>query len=62
MVCSGALGAGKTTFAQGLAAGLGVSGAVTSPTFVLARAHKTTTGLAFVHADAYRLGAVPDPL
>jgi tRNA threonylcarbamoyladenosine biosynthesis protein TsaE len=62
VVCSGALGAGKTTFAQGLAAGLGVSAAVTSPTFVLARTHKTPTGLSFVHADAYRLGAVADPL
>ena len=35
----GPLGAGKTTFTQGLAAGLGVAGPVTSPTFVIAREH-----------------------
>jgi tRNA threonylcarbamoyladenosine biosynthesis protein TsaE len=62
IVCVGELGAGKTTFAQGVGQGLGVTGAVTSPTFVLARAHDTAGGVPFVHADAYRLGAVADPL
>jgi tRNA threonylcarbamoyladenosine biosynthesis protein TsaE len=62
IVCVGDLGAGKTTFAQGVGAGLGVEGAVTSPTFVLARAQRSRTGVPFVHADAYRLGAVRDPL
>jgi tRNA threonylcarbamoyladenosine biosynthesis protein TsaE len=63
IVCIGGLGAGKTTFAQGVGAGLGVRGAVTSPTFVLARAHRSDAGgVSFVHADAYRLGAVSDPL
>jgi tRNA threonylcarbamoyladenosine biosynthesis protein TsaE len=59
----GGLGAGKTTFAQGLGAGLGVRGAITSPTFVLARQHRpNTAGTPFVHVDTYRLGTVSDPL
>lgn len=57
IIASGDLGAGKTTFTQGLAQGLGVEGPVLSPTFVLARVHRSTTGgPALVHADAYRLG------
>lgn len=53
----GSLGAGKTTFAQGLAEGLGVKGAVRSPTFALMNVHPTShpTVRAFVHADLYRL-------
>jgi tRNA threonylcarbamoyladenosine biosynthesis protein TsaE len=47
---AGELGAGKTTFVQGLAAGLGVAGPVTSPTFALVTQH---AGL--VHADLYRI-------
>jgi tRNA threonylcarbamoyladenosine biosynthesis protein TsaE len=46
VVLDGPLGAGKTTLAQGIGAGLGVRGEVTSPTFVVA----------LVHADAYRVG------
>jgi len=61
VVLDGPLGAGKTTFTQGLAHGLGVSGSVTSPTFVVARAHKSLTeGPALVHVDAYRLTGVED--
>lgn len=57
LVASGDLGAGKTTFTQGLGAGLGVSGPVISPTFVLSRVHPSTVGgPALVHVDAYRLG------
>jgi tRNA threonylcarbamoyladenosine biosynthesis protein TsaE len=57
VVLSGALGAGKTTLAQGIGAGLGVRGAVTSPTFVIARVHPSLGGGPnLVHADAYRLG------
>ncbi len=56
LVLSGELGAGKTTFTQGLAAGLGVRGAVTSPTFVIARVHPALAdGPDLVHVDAYRL-------
>lgn len=58
LVLSGGLGAGKTTLTQGLGAGLEVRGAVTSPTFVIARVHPSTVGgPALVHVDAYRLGA-----
>jgi tRNA threonylcarbamoyladenosine biosynthesis protein TsaE len=57
----GALGAGKTTFAQGVGAGLGVRGAVTSPTFVIARVHPSEVGgPALVHVDAYRLGSLEE--
>jgi len=57
VVLTGSLGAGKTTLAQGIGDGLGVRGAVTSPTFVIARVHPSLdAGPALVHADAYRLG------
>ena len=57
LVLTGGLGAGKTTFSQGLGAGLGVRGEVTSPTFVLSRVHPSRVGgPALVHVDAYRLG------
>jgi tRNA threonylcarbamoyladenosine biosynthesis protein TsaE len=53
VVLSGPLGAGKTAVAQGIGAGLGVTGRVTSPTFVIARVHQGQ--LPMVHVDAYRL-------
>jgi len=57
VVLSGPLGAGKTTWTQGFAEGLGVRGAVTSPTFVIARSHPSITGgPALIHVDAYRVG------
>jgi tRNA threonylcarbamoyladenosine biosynthesis protein TsaE len=57
LVLSGDLGAGKTTFTQGLGAALGVRGEVTSPTFVISRVHPSLVGgPALVHVDAYRLG------
>ncbi|MGL5809398.1 MAG: tRNA (adenosine(37)-N6)-threonylcarbamoyltransferase complex ATPase subunit type 1 TsaE [Nocardioides sp.] len=57
IVLNGELGAGKTTFTQGVGAGLGVRGEVTSPTFVIARIHPSLgSGPALVHVDAYRLG------
>lgn len=55
LVLDGPLGAGKTTLTRGLGAALGARGAVTSPTFVLAREHPTTSGVPLVHVDAYRL-------
>ena len=56
VVLNGALGTGKTTLVQGIGAGLGVRGPVTSPTFVIARVHPSLAGgPALVHADAYRL-------
>jgi tRNA threonylcarbamoyladenosine biosynthesis protein TsaE len=61
IVLTGALGAGKTTFTQGLGTGLGVRGAVTSPTFVIARVHPSEIGgPALVHVDAYRIGGVAE--
>jgi len=59
VILAGPLGAGKTTLVQGIGAGLGVRGPVTSPTFVIARVHPALTGSgpALVHADAYRLGS-----
>jgi tRNA threonylcarbamoyladenosine biosynthesis protein TsaE len=58
LVLSGDLGAGKTTFTQGLARGLGIDEPVTSPTFVISRFHAhPADGLSLVHVDAYRLGS-----
>jgi tRNA threonylcarbamoyladenosine biosynthesis protein TsaE len=57
VVLSGSLGAGKTTLAQGIGAGLKVRGGVTSPTFVISRVHPSLAdGPSLVHVDAYRLG------
>ena len=65
VILSGSLGAGKTTLTKGIAAGMGVTGRVTSPTFVIARVHRPDSastigsGVSLVHVDAYRLaGAV----
>ncbi|MET3859159.1 tRNA threonylcarbamoyladenosine biosynthesis protein TsaE [Dietzia sp. 2505] len=64
VVLDGPLGAGKTALTAGIAAGLGVLGRVTSPTFVIARRHApgTPDGPGLVHVDAYRLvgGQNPD--
>jgi tRNA threonylcarbamoyladenosine biosynthesis protein TsaE len=49
----GDLGVGKTTLVQGLARGLGVVGAVTSPTFNILHLYRGSRTL--VHLDAYRL-------
>jgi tRNA threonylcarbamoyladenosine biosynthesis protein TsaE len=58
VVLEGPLGAGKTTLARGLGAALGVRGEVTSPTFVIARRHRSAgTGPALLHIDAYRTTA-----
>ncbi|WP_182377558.1 tRNA (adenosine(37)-N6)-threonylcarbamoyltransferase complex ATPase subunit type 1 TsaE [Nocardioides sp. WS12] len=61
LVLSGELGAGKTTFTQGLGAGLDVRGSITSPTFVIARVHPSLSGgPSLVHVDAYRLGGTAE--
>ena len=58
VVLAGPLGAGKTTLVQGIGEGLAVRGPITSPTFVIARAHPSLRGGPdLVHADAYRLGS-----
>ncbi|RVW04461.1 tRNA (adenosine(37)-N6)-threonylcarbamoyltransferase complex ATPase subunit type 1 TsaE [Rhodococcus spongiicola] len=62
VVLDGPLGAGKTALTRGIAAGLGVEGRVTSPTFIIAREHRPGVRpdggapVALVHVDAYRLG------
>ncbi|MDF9748579.1 tRNA (adenosine(37)-N6)-threonylcarbamoyltransferase complex ATPase subunit type 1 TsaE [Arthrobacter sp. ES3-54] len=61
LVLTGELGAGKTTFTQGLGEGLGVRAGIISPTFVLVRIHPNLPGGPrpggpdLVHVDAYRL-------
>lgn len=68
VVLDGPLGAGKTALTRGIAAGLGVTGRVSSPTFIIARAHRPgtrpdgTAGPALVHVDAYRLAGDLDEL
>jgi tRNA threonylcarbamoyladenosine biosynthesis protein TsaE len=65
----GDLGAGKTVFAQGFAAALGVAGPVTSPTFALVRHYRGVpeagaapgTGVRqLIHADVYRTGSLEE--
>lgn len=57
----GDLGVGKTTFVQGLALGLGITDAVTSPTFNIFTLHRAHPGdgarASLVHLDAYRLNS-----
>jgi tRNA threonylcarbamoyladenosine biosynthesis protein TsaE len=58
VLLAGPLGAGKTVLVRGIAAGLGVAGRVSSPTFVIERVHEPAPdgrGVALVHVDAYRL-------
>jgi tRNA threonylcarbamoyladenosine biosynthesis protein TsaE len=54
VLLAGDLGAGKTTFVKGIAAGLGVDDEVVSPTFTLARTYDDGR-LPLVHVDVYRL-------
>ena len=57
----GELGAGKTSFVQGLARALGIDAAVCSPTFTLVNEYRGRDGARLVHIDLYRL-AGPDDL
>ena len=59
VLVNGPLGAGKTVLAQGIGAGLGITG-VTSPTFVVSRVHKAA--VPFIHVDAYRLVDSENPI
>jgi tRNA threonylcarbamoyladenosine biosynthesis protein TsaE len=58
----GTLGAGKTTFAQGLALGLGIAEQVISPTFVLVREYERPDGCRLIHMDLYRVRGGPEAL
>lgn len=62
VMLSGDLGAGKTTFTQGIGAGLQVRGSVASPTFIVARVHPPLSegGVPLIHADAYRIDSLDD--
>lgn len=61
VMLSGGLGAGKTTFTQGIGAGLQVKGRISSPTFIVARVHPSLVGGAdLIHADAYRIKDLTD--
>jgi tRNA threonylcarbamoyladenosine biosynthesis protein TsaE len=53
VLVSGDLGAGKTTFVRGACRALGVTGAVTSPSFTIARRYDGTVAVS--HLDLYRL-------
>jgi tRNA threonylcarbamoyladenosine biosynthesis protein TsaE len=58
VVLEGVLGAGKTTFAQGVALGLGVTEPVTSPTFALVQEYEGR--LPLFHMDLYRLASAEE--
>jgi tRNA threonylcarbamoyladenosine biosynthesis protein TsaE len=60
VLLGGDLGAGKTTFTQGLAAALEVTEPVTSPTFVLVHSYRTGAGWDLLHADVWRLGQLQE--
>ena len=51
----GDVGAGKTTFTRGLAAGMEVNERLQSPTFTVSREYEARDGLRLVHYDFYRL-------
>lgn len=55
IVLAGDMGAGKTAFAQGFGAALGVTDHMTSPTYNLVHSHPTAGRLVLHHADLYRL-------
>ncbi|MFV0633592.1 tRNA (adenosine(37)-N6)-threonylcarbamoyltransferase complex ATPase subunit type 1 TsaE [Demequina sp.] len=61
VILTGDLGAGKTTFTQGLGSALGIRGEVASPTFIIARTHPSLgDGPDLVHVDAYRLSSLAE--
>lgn len=61
VVLVGDLGAGKTTLTQGIGAGLQVLGQVASPTFIIARSHRSSVGGPdLIHVDAYRIGSLDE--
>jgi tRNA threonylcarbamoyladenosine biosynthesis protein TsaE len=62
VLLDGDLGAGKTTFIQGVGRALGIDDVVTSPTFTLVRDYPTTAGFHLLHVDVYRLERLQEVL
>ena len=64
VIClEGELGAGKTTFIQGMGEGMGIDAPITSPSFVLVREYPGGEGrLPLYHIDLYRIGSVQEAL
>lgn len=61
IIClTGDLGAGKTTFVQGIAKGWGSLDPVSSPTFVLVNVYRRQDGVTLSHLDAYRLSGAAE--
>ncbi len=61
VIClQGELGAGKTTFTQGLAQGWGSFDAVSSPTFIIVNVYRRANGDQLYHLDTYRLESAPE--
>jgi tRNA threonylcarbamoyladenosine biosynthesis protein TsaE len=63
VLLTGQLGAGKTTFTQGVGRGLGVSDRITSPTFTMVRQHDSVNDLGIMtmhHADVYRVATLDE--
>src|SRR5512145_2289249 len=61
VIClQGDLGAGKTTFVQGVAQGWGSRDAVSSPTFILVNMYRREDEVHLFHMDAYRLDSTPE--
>jgi tRNA threonylcarbamoyladenosine biosynthesis protein TsaE len=61
VIClQGELGAGKTTFTQGLAKGWGSLDAVSSPTFIIVNVYRRENGDQLYHLDTYRLESAPE--
>jgi tRNA threonylcarbamoyladenosine biosynthesis protein TsaE len=61
VIClQGNLGAGKTTFVQGIAKGWGSLDAVSSPTFIIVNVYRRSDQSQLFHMDAYRLDSTPE--
>lgn len=61
LIClQGELGAGKTTFVQGIAQGWGSLDSVSSPTFILVNIYRRADKNQLFHMDAYRLDSTPE--
>ncbi len=61
VIClQGDLGAGKTTFVQGVAQGWGSVDSVSSPTFIIVNVYRRDDGGQLFHMDAYRLDSTPE--